>query len=221
MKLINTAYGVAAFLSSLLVIGCAATETSDSTSLTQPKSEVGQIPNAARAKATDCSSGNQPNAAQSSRQVRLLEPPFATPRDPSVLSQTQIREYATEPYVLQYQVIEIDVQAFRDFVKRESAIRDKDCWATVYLTIFDEQPIEVFREALVVSGLHVASDVSTWAGRSRGAEPFSFQFVIGPDDAVSMKIESRSKIFQVNWTDSLPYHVLWEWDTNFFGSSVE
>jgi hypothetical protein len=221
MKQIKKMHGIAAVLSSLLVIGCAATKTSESTGPKQSEQETTGIPKTAYAKVPDCSSGNQAHAAQSRIRVRLFEPPFATPRDPSVLSQEQIREYATEPYVLQYQVIEIDAKEFRDFVKRESAVKNKDCWASVYLTIFDEEPIEVFRDALVVSGLHVASDVSTWAGRSRGTEPFSFQFVIGPDDAVSMSIESKSKIFQVNWTDSLPYHVLWEWDTNFFGPSTE
>jgi hypothetical protein len=221
MKHIQWLYCIAPLLFSFLFIGCAGTENSERANPGELEQVQTDIPKILETRTPDCGSFKQVHAGQDSGVVRLLEPPFMTPKDKSVLPQQQVREYANEPYVLRFQVVDVDVRLFREFLWRESGIAEKECWAKVKLKIFDEEPIVVFRDTLVVFGEHVASDYSAWTGRSQGDEQVSFQFVIGPGDAITMKIESKSSVFQVNWTDSLPYHVLWEWDTNFFGPSIE
>ena len=63
--------------------------------------------------------------------------------------------------------------------------------------------------------------IGAWVGRSEGDVQYSFQIVVDPNDAVSIQFRSKAREFQVNATKLLPYHVLWEWDTEFFGPSAE
>ena len=221
MKHSERMYWIAPLLFAFVFMGCAGTGNSERENPSESEQGQTEMLETQEPGTPDCDSFEQVYAGQDNGVVHLLEPPFITPKDPSVLPQQQIRQYAIEPYVLRYQVVDVDVQSFREFLWRESGIAEKECWAKVKLKIFDEEPIVVFRDTLVVFGEHLASDYSAWTGRSKGDEQVSFQFVIGPGDAISMKIESKSSVFQVNWTDSLPYHVLWEWDTNFFGPSTE
>ena len=143
------------------------------------------------------------------------------PKDPIDLPQDQVVSYATEPYVLQYQVMRVDASRFLEFLYREAEIEDEKCAATVLLNFFDEEPIEIYREEVLVHRKITSSIRGAWVGRSRAGENFAFQFVLESTGGLSMSIRNESKVFQVNQTGALPYHVLWEWDTEFFGPSSE
>lgn len=153
--------------------------------------------------------------------VRLMEPPFMAPKEAIVLSEEQIMSYANEPYVLQYQVVRVDASRFLEFLYREAEIENKECAAKVLLNIFDEEPIEIYRDTVVVFRKTTSSIRGAWVGQSKEGADFSFQFVLESIGGLTMSIRSESKVFQVNQTDALPYHVLWEWDTEFFGPSGE
>lgn len=168
-----------------------------------------------------CDFSAQLHDVQGPEVVRLMEPPFMVPKESIVLPQDQVMSYATEPYVLQYQVVRVDVSRFLEFLYREAEIENKECAAKVLLKIFDEEPIEIYRDTVVVFRKTTSSIRGAWVGKSKEGTEFSFQFVLESIGGLTMSIRSESKVFQVNRTDALPYHVLWEWDTEFFGPSGE
>lgn len=197
-------------------MACAGVEMSGQASKEVPVPASIEAPENLEADTRECGFSEQSHGV-----VRLMEPPFMTTKDRFVLPQNQIREYTTEPYVLQYQVVEVDAQRLLEFLYRESEIADRECWATVLLKIFDEEPIEIYRDTLVTHRKITSSIRGAWVGSSREGAEYFYQFVVESNGAVSMSIRSKSKVFQVNQTESLPYHVLWEWDTEFFGPTDE
>ena len=221
MNHLRKKYRIAILVSTFVVVARAGTEKSERVSTDAPERGSTEVSVSQAAKYRRCGFPELSPGVRGREVARLMEPPFMAPKEPSVLPQQYIKEYTSEPYVLRYQVVEVDAQRFRDFLQRESKVESQECWATVELKIFDEEPVEVFRDTLVVPYQTTVSGYGAWVGRSQGDVIYSFQFVVEPNDTVSMQIESNAKFFQVNVAKSPPYHVLWEWDTEFFGPPAE
>ena len=199
---------VAMFLSSFVVMACASVENPDPPATEEPALTSVKVP---APEIQTCKFSEDSDGAHGPRRVRLMEPPFTIPRDQSVLSPDLTRDLTPELYVLRFQAVEIDAQQFLDFLYQESEISHRECWSSVLLNVFDEEPIEVYRDRLMIYEKSSSSIRGVWVGRSRGDMEVAYQFVLEPNGAISMSIESSSKVFRVNQTEMLPYHYLAEW----------
>ena len=92
MKQSRNMYRIAILFSAALVIACAGTDVSESE----------------KAKSRQCGFPDLSEGTQGREIVRLMEPPFMAPKEQVVLPQRHIKEYISEPYLLRYQVVEVD-----------------------------------------------------------------------------------------------------------------
>lgn len=122
-----------------------------------------------------------------------------------------LAEYDLNPIVFRYQVVRIDSEVLREFIRRDSELAAREEAQAIRFAVFDEDPVEFFGEVFQIVQ-HDGVEYVSWLGLTADEFPFTCIVQMGRYDRDDIDFESETGIYKIDPISDLPtYHILWQW----------
>ena len=127
------------------------------------------------------------------------------------ISEDVLAEYDLNPVVFRYQVVRIDSEVLREFIRRDSELAAHEEAQAIRFAVFDEDPVEFFGSVFQIFQ-HDGVEHVSWLGLTADEFPFTCKVTLGRYDRNNIDFESETGNYKIDRIRDLPtYHVLWQW----------
>ena len=129
---------------------------------------------------------------------------FLNSVDEAVLDPNTVAEFSAGRPMSRYRVVSINQDVFRNIVRGNEQ--------EFQLPLFDDTILNLSAYSMeeYVSGPR--NGMASWMGRDIDDDNSAVSLVVGPDGHVIGNIKISDGIYEIQATDTLPYHFIFQWD---------